>query len=162
MDIFEPRKRSQIMRAIRSSDTKPELVVRRLLHASGFRFRLRTAKLPGKPDIVMSIWRTVVFVNGCFWHQHYGCPRSTLPGTRKNYWHPKLAKNVERDLNEQEQLLQLGWRVLIVWECACMSKCREKLQQFMSDFLRGSEQCVEIGRNWDIKGYELCCRIRQR
>lgn len=160
MDVFESGKRSQIMRAIKSADTKPEIFVRKLLHASGFRYSLRSTKLPGKPDIVLTKWRTVVFVNGCFWHQHQGCPRATLPGTRQDYWLPKLAQNALRDAEEREQLRQTGWRVLVVWECACLAKCRDQLQQMLTDFLRGTVQSAEIGRNWDINinGYELCCR----
>lgn len=159
MDVFEAEKRSQIMRAIKSADTKPEIFVRKLLHASGFRYSLRSAKLPGRPDIVLTRWRTVVFVNGCFWHQHHGCPRATLPTTRKDYWHTKLRQNVLRDEAEQETLLQLGWRVLIVWECACLASCRGQLEKLLSDFVRGTAQSSEIGRNWDIKGRELSCRI---
>lgn len=159
MDVFEAGKRSQIMRTIKSGDTKPEIFVRKILHAAGFRYSLRSSKLPGKPDIVLSKWRTVVFVNGCFWHQHQGCPRATLPGTRKDYWHTKLQQNVLRDAAEQEELLQLGWRVLVVWECACLARCRDQLEKLLSDCVRGTAQNSEIRRNWDAKGFELSCRI---
>lgn len=148
-DVFSAEKRSAVMRGIRSSDTKPEVIVRRLLFASGLRFRLRRADLPGQPDIVLAKWRTVVFVNGCFWHQHPGCTRATLPSTRKDYWLPKLARNVERDAQEHKALLDAGWRVLIVWECACLKSFREELRKLLSEFVRGGAGYGEIERSRD-------------
>jgi DNA mismatch endonuclease (patch repair protein) len=112
----DPR-RSALMARIRSGNTKPEIAVRKLLHALGYRFRLRRRDLPGKPDIVLSRHRLVIFVHGCFWHQHPGCRLASKPKTRQDYWGPKLAGNVRRDRVAQDALRSLGWRVTVVWEC---------------------------------------------
>lgn len=109
--------RSEIMARIRSKNTTPELAVRQALHAAGLRFRLHRTDLPGRPDIVFPGRRTVVFVHGCFWHSHPGCKRARIPGTRQEYWVPKLLRNVERDQAAAAALRSAGWRVLIVWEC---------------------------------------------
>lgn len=105
------------MRAIRKKNTKPELVVRRRLHALGFRFRLHRRDLPGTPDIVLPRHRVVIQVHGCFWHQHPGCRHATTPRTRQDYWLPKLERNVARDHTSTEALQALGWRVMTLWEC---------------------------------------------
>ena len=117
MDTFSTTKRSQIMRRVRSKDTIPEKTVRSLLHRLGFRFRLHRKDLPGKPDIVLPKHKTVVFVHGCFWHRHVGCARATTPASRKDYWLPKFQRTVWRDKANQEELRQLGWNVIVVWEC---------------------------------------------
>ncbi len=117
-DVFTPAKRSWIMRQVRSRDTKPELVVRRYLHAHGFRFRLHRDDLPGKPDIVLPRYNTVVFVHGCFWHGHQGCKHSDVPTSNRQYWERKIGRNVTRDRRNARALRKLGWRVLTVWECA--------------------------------------------
>jgi DNA mismatch endonuclease, patch repair protein len=116
-DIYSPEKRSEIMRLIRGHDTKPELVVRSVIHRLGFRFRLHTAELPGRPDIVLSRLKKVVFVHGCFWHQHPGCPRASLPKTRTLWWKNKLTRNFQRDIENQKCLRRQGWRVLVIWQC---------------------------------------------
>jgi DNA mismatch endonuclease (patch repair protein) len=108
--------RSRIMRSIKQKDTKPEISVRKIIHALGFRFRLHQRTLPGRPDIVMKRHRVIVQVHGCFWHQH-GCSISNVPRTRKEYWLPKLARNVERDSANRSLLANMGWRVVTVWEC---------------------------------------------
>jgi DNA mismatch endonuclease (patch repair protein) len=108
--------RSRIMRSIRQKDTKPEILVRKLIHAMGFRFRLHQRGLPGKPDIVMRRHHVIIQVHGCFWHQH-GCSISNIPRTRKEYWIPKLARNAERDEANLIRLTSMGWRVITVWEC---------------------------------------------
>lgn len=105
------------MRAVRSSNTGPELEVRRLLHRAGFRYRLHVASLPGSPDLVFPGRRCVVFVHGCFWHQHRGCRRSRRPRTSTSYWLPKLNRNVERDRRVAARLRRSGWSVCTVWEC---------------------------------------------
>lgn len=105
------------MSRIRSKGTQPELVVRRALHAMGFRFRLHRRDLPGKPDIVLPRHRLVIFVHGCFWHQHPGCKLASSPKTRGDYWIPKLASNVARDERHARELAAAGWRVETVWEC---------------------------------------------
>jgi DNA mismatch endonuclease (patch repair protein) len=115
--IRAPLTRSQVMSRIRSRDTNPELVVRRALHAAGLRYRLHVRALPGTPDIVLPARRVVVEVCGCFWHQHPGCPRALMPATRQEYWGPKLARNRERDRENERRLTSAGWRVLTIWEC---------------------------------------------
>jgi DNA mismatch endonuclease (patch repair protein) len=116
-DNIDPQKRSWTMAQVHSTDTKPEMRVRKALHAAGFRFRLHRRDLPGCPDIVLPRYKTVVFVHGCFWHWH-GCKRSRMPSSNTDYWRRKIAGNIERDKQSQEKLTQLGWRVVIVWECA--------------------------------------------
>lgn len=150
-DVFSSEKRSAVMQRIRSADTKPEILVRRLLFASGFRFHLQVKNLPGKPDIVLPKWKTVVFVNGCFWHQHPGCRRATIPASRKDYWLPKLKRNVERDAEEQDALIESGWRVLVVWECACRKDFRDDLQRLMERFIKGGCRFgwIELVQNED-------------
>ena len=110
-------RRSALMSRIRSSNTRPEIAVRRVLHALGYRFRLHRRDLPGKPDIVLPRHRLALFVHGCFWHQHPGCRLASKPKTRQDYWTPKLAGNVQRDRLAQEALAALGWRVAVIWEC---------------------------------------------
>lgn len=127
--------RSRIMRAVRSKDTKPEMLVRRCLHALGFRFRLHRRDLPGNPDIVLPRWRAVVFVHGCFWHLH-GCPKSRMPATRREFWEAKLRRNVERDAAAKKLLKAGGWRVFVVWECALMGPGRLS-PQILAERLRG-------------------------
>ncbi|WP_174975457.1 very short patch repair endonuclease [Burkholderia contaminans] len=115
-DSVSRAQRSRNMAAVRSSNTKPEKVVRSILHGLGLRFRLHQKTLPGTPDIVLRRHTTVVLVHGCFWHGH-DCPRGKLPETRREFWLPKLQRNHERDLDNERRLLEQGWRVLIVWEC---------------------------------------------
>ncbi len=117
MDKLTPSQRSENMSRIRSTDTKPEMEVRRYLHAHGFRYSLHTKKLPGHPDICLSHWHTVIFVNGCFWHRHEGCRQATTPRSNTEFWENKFARNVERDKQVREQLTAAGWKVITVWEC---------------------------------------------
>jgi len=105
------------MSRIRSKNTKPEILVRKWLHKQGFRFRLHQKDLPGKPDIVLPKYRTVIFVHGCFWHRHPGCKRTTTPSTNTEFWEEKFRKNVDRDVRNRETLEALGWKVIVVWEC---------------------------------------------
>ena len=105
------------MSRVKSTNTKPELRVRSALHAMGYRFRLHRKDLPGKPDIVLPKYRAVVFVHGCFWHQHPGCRKATIPRNNRDYWEQKLRRNFERDKKAQEELVESGWRVLTLWEC---------------------------------------------
>jgi DNA mismatch endonuclease (patch repair protein) len=105
------------MAAIRGRDTSPELKVRSLLHRLGYRFRLHRRDLPGSPDIVLPKHKIVVFVHGCFWHRHPGCSQATTPKTREVFWGRKFQQNVERDHRQQQQLREMGWSVMVVWEC---------------------------------------------
>lgn len=124
------------MGRIRGKDTKPEMTVRRLLHAMGFRFRLHAKELPGKPDIVFRPRRKAVLVHGCYWHGH-GCARGGSGAqSNANYWGPKIAGNRARDLKNSELLAERGWRVLVVWECEVRDE--EALAQRMADFLRSA------------------------
>ena len=107
------------MSRIRSKNTKPELIVRSVLHRMGYRFRLHRKDLPGKPDIVLPKYKTVIFVHGCFWHGHSGCKRGNIPKTNKNYWIPKINKNKDRDRKHRSQLKKQGWKVAVIWECQC-------------------------------------------
>ena len=117
VDIYSREKRSEIMSKVRSTNTKPERIVRKKLHASGFRFRLNRKDLPGKPDIVLPKYKTVILVHGCFWHQHEDCPKSKLPSTNEEFWKMKLTGNLERDKRNIKELKKLGWRILVIWEC---------------------------------------------
>ena len=112
-----PEKSSRRLAAVHSKDTAPELIVRRMLHGMGLRFRLHRKDLPGCPDIVLPKWSTVVFVSGCFWHRHSGCRYAQDPQRNSEFWQAKFARNVERDCGNQRELRRLGWRVVIVWEC---------------------------------------------
>lgn len=117
MDMFSPQKRSSVMACVKNRDTRPEKLVRSLLHAMGYRFRLHRKDLPGTPDIVLPGYGTVMFVHGCFWHQHDGCKRAKLPETNTNFWQKKLTANKKRDARIAEKLEELGWKVLVIWEC---------------------------------------------
>ena len=132
---FEPvdPNRSINMARIRGRDTGPELVVRRVLHSKGYRYRLHARELPGCPDIVFRPKRKAIFVHGCFWHRHKGCPRSSMPKTRVTFWEQKFAQNRDRDSRNQEDLHRLGWSYLIVWECE--TKDLEMLQTRLSCFI---------------------------
>lgn len=112
-----PASRRAVMRANRGKNTKPEVLVRQVLHRMGYRFRLHRRDLPGTPDIVLPARRKVIQVHGCFWHHHEGCPRATVPATRREYWLPKLLRNVDRDRRSDAALTAAGWSVLTVWEC---------------------------------------------
>ena len=105
------------MSRIRSKDTKPEMIVRRMLHSMGLRYRLHRRDLPGKPDVVFGPARHVIFVHGCFWHQHPGCREATMPTANRSFWEPKLNGNTARDTSRKKELAKLGWTVTIIWEC---------------------------------------------
>lgn len=109
--------RSRNMAAIKSKNTKPEIEVRKLLHSMGYRFRLHMKDLPGNPDIVLKKYKTVIFVNGCFWHRHPNCKYASIPKTRPEFWSQKFKSNVERDKNNYIKIKNLGWKYIVVWEC---------------------------------------------
>lgn len=116
-DKVSKQQRSLNMSQIRSQDTTPEIIVRSVLHRLGFRFRKNVNGLSGKPDIVLPKYKTVIFVHGCFWHQHRKCKRSTVPKSNVEYWKPKLAGNTRRDKQHSIELQSLGWKVAVIWEC---------------------------------------------
>ena len=123
--------RSKIMSSIHSSNTKPELIVRKYLWKLGFRYRINLKRLPGHPDIVLRKYRTCIFVNGCFWHGHH-CAEFREPKSNIKYWQDKIAKNQERDKNEQRKLAKMGWHVIVVWECELKPDKREKTLNSLS------------------------------
>ena len=116
-DIVDKKTRSRMMSNIRGKDTRPEMALRRALHARGFRYCLHVKDLPGKPDLVFPKFRAVIFVHGCFWHRHPGCPKATSPATRAKFWREKFDDNVMRDQRNSRRLEKMGWRVHTVWEC---------------------------------------------
>jgi DNA mismatch endonuclease (patch repair protein) len=117
MDDLTAEQRHVNMSHIRSKNTKPEMIVRKYLFSKGFRYRVNDKRYPGHPDIVLPKYRTVIFVNGCFWHQHPGCKYASIPSTKQEYWVPKLNKNKERDIANSRILRKLGWKVITIWEC---------------------------------------------
>ncbi|EIM62984.1 very short patch repair endonuclease [Desulfobacter postgatei] len=138
MDVFTREKRSQIMSRVSGKNTKPELIVRSLLHNMGYRFRLHRNELPGKPDIILPKYKKIIFVHGCFWHGHIDCPRAKRPTTNKKFWNEKLNKNIERDKVTLNNLKQLGWDVLTVWTCEV--KSIEKLRNKLFSFIEGHRE----------------------
>lgn len=134
-DRLTPEARSKNMASIRSRDTKPELLVRSMLHRLGYRYRLHGQKLPGRPDIVFAKRRKVIFVHGCYWHRHT-CPNGqVIPKTRADFWQKKLTRNAERDSQNQLQLCEMGWHVMVVWECEIgdTKAVRQQLVEFLGD-----------------------------
>ena len=129
MDRLTTEHRSWNMSRIRSRNTKPEVIVRSLLHGLGFRFRLHRHDLPGSPDIVLPRYGTAIFVHGCFWHRHKECKHVANPKTRADFWNDKFAENVERDIRAQKELIALDWNVIIIWEC----ETRENLEGLSLD-----------------------------
>lgn len=146
VDVVSPADRSRMMAGIQGKNTKPELIVRRMLFAMGYRFRLHRRDLPGAPDLVMPGRKVAVFVHGCFWHMHQGCRFAKMPATRPEFWKAKLGANVERDRRAVERLQTLGWRVLCVWECATRDvHAAASLQAALSAWIEGGAQLGEIG-----------------
>ena len=135
------------MAAIRASDTKPELIVRKALFSSGFRYRLHDRSLPGKPDVALKKYKTCIFVNGCFWHMHRNCQMFVLPKTRTEFWRAKLLENAERDQVAYEKLIQEGWKVIVVWECALKGRDRilpETVAQRLSSLITADIRASKI------------------
>lgn len=132
-DSLTPSRRSENMRRIRSKNTKPELLIRRLVHAMGYRYRLHSSDLPGKPDLVFRGRQKAIFVHGCFWHQHSACAEGRIPNSRREYWLPKLTRNQERDQTHLDTFAQMGWKTLILWECEVkdITVLQEQLRAFL-------------------------------
>jgi DNA mismatch endonuclease (patch repair protein) len=117
MDTFSAKQRSEVMRQVHSKGTKTEMVVRRIVHSMGYRYRLHSSELPGNPDLVFINRKKVIFVHGCFWHQHTCRRGNREPSSRRDYWVPKLGRNKKRDKENQRKLKELGWYVMVIWEC---------------------------------------------
>mgnify|MGYP002828535003 CR=1 FL=1 len=132
-DIFSEQHRSYVMSRVASKDTKPEKIVRSFLHRYGFRFRLHASSLQGKPDIVLTKYKTVIFVHGCFWHRHKKCKKATTPQSRKDFWNEKFKRNVLRDKKNRTALEKEGWKVQIVWECE-LSNAQKRFER-LSDLV---------------------------
>ena len=133
-DVYDQAQRSNVMRSVRSENTRPEVIVRQIVHALGYRFRLHRQDLPGKPDIVLPKHRKIILVHGCFWHQHPGCKDADRPQSNTEYWNRKLDRNVQRDQEHMAVLTASSWQVLIVWTCETRNK--DQLQQKLEAFLR--------------------------
>lgn len=145
-DVVDAVTRSRMMAGIKGKDTKPEMIVRRGLHALGFRYLLHDRRLPGKPDMVLPRWHAAVFVHGCFWHGH-DCPLFRWPGTRQDFWRQKIARNQERDAEVEAQLDRTGWRMLKIWECSMKGTGRigvEAVLPLAAEWLRSDAMAGEI------------------
>ena len=132
MDKFSAKKRSSIMSSVKNKNTKPELLVRSLLHKNGLRFRLHRKDLPGSPDIVLPKFKTAVFVHGCFWHGH-DCPKGRRPETNKNFWNEKLDKNINRDKSNYSALHEIKWNVEVIWECEAIPATKKLIKRLKTD-----------------------------
>ena len=140
-DTLNEQQRHYNMSRIRSKDTKPEEIVRKYLFSKGLRFRKNDRRYPGHPDVVLPKYKTVVFVNGCFWHRHEGCRYASTPATNREFWNQKFERNVERDAREQKELRELGWRVSVVGECELKKAVREEtLERLYNEITNGKEE----------------------
>jgi len=133
-DTFSKEQRSRIMSHVKGKNTKPEKIVRSIIHNMGYRFRLNVTLLPGKPDIVLASRRKIIFVNGCFWHHHRGCPRGNMPSTNTEFWKHKIFSTVKRDRLVRKELKKQGWSVLTVWECELrnIDRLKTRLDLFLN------------------------------
>lgn len=132
-DVHSKEQRSHNMSMVKGKNTKPEIIVRSYLHLKGFRYRLHDKKLPGKPDIVLPKYKTVIFINGCFWHGHEDCKYFTIPKTRTQWWQAKIKRNTENDRKTIDALKQSGWRVIVVWGCGLKSTVIHKTLENLSN-----------------------------
>jgi DNA mismatch endonuclease, patch repair protein len=164
MDVMTTEQRRHNMSRIRGRDTKPELQLRRALHAVGMRFRLHAAGLPGRPDIVLPRHRAVILIHGCFWHGHE-CPLFRIPTTRREFWTNKIRGNRERDQRSAKALREAGWRVLIVWECNLKGPGRRPLADVVDlcvAFIRGEAPQVDLAGVWPVSKAAGCRPIALR
>ena len=145
MDRLSKEHRSWNMSRIRSRDTRPEMVVRSLLHGAGFRFRLHVRELPGTPDIVLPKYRAVVFVHGCFWHRHPGCKYASVPRSNRKFWAKKFRENVTRDRVAQRSLERMGWHVVVIWECTPTCVLREVPPRAIAEGINSSPLTISHG-----------------
>lgn len=139
MDCLTPEQRRHCMSAVHNKNTRPELTVRQYLFARGFRYRLNCTRLPGRPDIVLHKYRTVIFVNGCFWHGHEGCRKAALPKTNTEFWREKIEQNKDRDTRNMDELKRMGWRCLVVWQCELEPGKRENTLSSLAHALQSIE-----------------------
>lgn len=139
-DTLNEQQRHYNMSRIRSKDTKPEEIVRKYLFSKGLRFRKNDRRYPGHPDVVLPKYKTVVFVNGCFWHRHEGCRYASTPATNREFWNQKFERNVERDAREQKELRELGWKVIVAWECELKKDVREETLERLYHEITDSEK----------------------
>jgi DNA mismatch endonuclease, patch repair protein len=144
-DIVDAKTRSRMMAGIRGKNTTPEVRLRKALHGAGFRFRLHSAKLPGRPDIVLPKFRAALFVHGCFWHRHEGCRNASVPKSNVKFWESKFARNVERDTANVAGLKAAGWRVAIIWGCAIRKRGEADVAAELANWLNGGGVELEIG-----------------
>jgi DNA mismatch endonuclease (patch repair protein) len=138
-DVFSQSERSRVMAAVKSKDTTPEMVVRRLVHSLGYRYRLHVRALPGTPDMVFPQLRKIININGCFWHSHCCRKDRAMPTTRRSYWQTKLAANKKRDVAVRNRLRRLGWKVLVVWECQTATRNLARLEKRIRVFLHPAD-----------------------
>ena len=136
-DIKSKEARSYNMSRIKGKDTKPEETVRKYLFSQGFRYRKNDKRLPGSPDIVLPKYKTVIFVNGCFWHKHEGCKYFVWPRNNADFWKKKIESNVMRDIKNYQQLKDLGWKVFVIWECELKRDCRAETLEQIADLVKG-------------------------
>lgn len=134
-DSLSPEKRSWNMSRIRNSDTKIELKVRKYLFSLGFRYRKNVAALPGKPDIVLKKYKTIIFIHGCFWHRHPGCKDTSMPKTRTEFWQSKFAKNIKNDEENQYKLASSGWQIIILWECQINKQFEQTMMELVEKII---------------------------
>jgi len=146
-DIHDIVTRSYNMSKIKGKDTKPEIIVRKFLHSNGLRYRLYNKKLPGKPDLTINKYQTVVFVNGCFWHGHKGCKYFVIPKTRTEFWKGKIEKTIQRDQAVIKKIVELGWQSLVIWECDLKPDKKEETLSNLLDKIINSEQSVYGKKN---------------
>lgn len=146
-DVVSPSVRSRMMAGIRSKDTRPEIVLRRLLHGMGFRYRLHDKRLPGKPDIVFPKYHAVIFVHGCFWHGHR-CNLFKWPSSNREFWENKINSNIKRDEINKNLLKNTGWRVAIIWECAMRKNgyTGDEVSKLLGNWLKSDSDCLEIDK----------------
>jgi len=144
-DIVDAKTRSRMMAGIRGKNTTPELRLRKALHGAGFRFRLHSAKLPGRPDIVLPKFRAALFVHGCFWHRHESCSNASVPKSNAEFWEDKFARNVERDTANVAGLHAAGWRVAIIWECAIRKKGEADVAEELAVWLKSGGRDLDVG-----------------
>lgn len=142
-DVHSPQVRSRNMSNIKGKNTKPEMIVRRYLFSKGFRYRKNDARLPGKPDIVLPKYKTVIFVNGCFWHKHEGCKYFVWPKNNSEFWREKIEGNASRDVAQQKALSDLGWNIIVIWECQLKKDKEEKTLTGLVAQLKETGRCID-------------------